>query len=78
MAPAMTEIPTPSVGDGASRTGWIRTIAIGVLIWRDHLLGQRGYDHVKRETFFRPLNRWFQLPRGSVSGLVITHSPDRA
>ncbi len=38
-----------------TRSGHIRVIAIGVLVWRKHLLVHRGYDHVKQETFFRPL-----------------------
>jgi ADP-ribose pyrophosphatase YjhB (NUDIX family) len=33
----------------------IRTLALAVLIHRDHLLCARGYDEVKQQTFFRPL-----------------------
>ncbi len=33
----------------------LRVIAIGVLVYRDHLLCARGHDSVKDETFYRPL-----------------------
>ena len=32
----------------------LRAIAIGVLVYRDHLLCARGHDSVKDETFYRP------------------------
>lgn len=33
----------------------LRVIAIGVLVYHDHLLCARGHDSVKDETFYRPL-----------------------
>jgi ADP-ribose pyrophosphatase YjhB (NUDIX family) len=33
----------------------IRTLALAVLLFRDHVLCAEGYDEVKRETFYRPL-----------------------
>ena len=33
----------------------LRVIAIGALVYRDHLLCARGHDSVKNETFYRPL-----------------------
>lgn len=33
----------------------VRTLALGVLIHRDHVLCAEGYDEVKRQTFYRPL-----------------------
>jgi ADP-ribose pyrophosphatase YjhB (NUDIX family) len=33
----------------------IRTLALAILLHRDHLLCARGYDEVKQQTFYRPL-----------------------
>lgn len=33
----------------------IRTLALAILLHRDHVLCAQGYDEVKRQTFYRPL-----------------------
>ena len=33
----------------------VRTLALAVLIYRDHVLCAQGYDEVKGQTFYRPL-----------------------
>lgn len=33
----------------------IRTLALAILVHRDHVLCARGYDEVKEQTFYRPL-----------------------
>jgi ADP-ribose pyrophosphatase YjhB (NUDIX family) len=33
----------------------VRTLALAVLIHRDHVLCAQGYDEVKQQTFYRPL-----------------------
>lgn len=33
----------------------IRTLALAILVYRDHALCARGYDEVKQQTFYRPL-----------------------
>lgn len=33
----------------------VRTLALAVLLHRDHILCARGYDEVKGQTFYRPL-----------------------
>lgn len=33
----------------------IRVIALGIVLWRDHLLCAAGFDMVKQQRFYRPL-----------------------
>lgn len=46
---------TAHVEPGPPPAQHIRVLALGVLLWHDHVLCAEGYDTVKQQTFYRPL-----------------------
>ena len=56
-------------GEGSSKPGYIRPLALGI-VWRgDEILVFEGYDRFKGETFYRPLGGGIQFGERSQEAL---------